>query len=118
MVILPYKWNYWQVAICLNNASGRILNWQISVLYGEKPGLIMAYSQFDNPYKIHQTTKLKSSSNKPPIRHMYAVIFEWDINFVDFVMIFTAHEIFLLETFLYKDTFHRKNTCEPQNKLK
>ena len=36
--------NYWQVeylAICSNNAIGEILNWQISVLYGEKPMLVV-----------------------------------------------------------------------------
>ena len=35
-----YKWNYWRVeyfVICSNNIIGRILNWQISVLYGNTP---------------------------------------------------------------------------------
>ena len=45
-LILLYKWNwnYWRVeylAICLNNVIGGIVNWQISVLYGEKPMLVV-----------------------------------------------------------------------------
>ena len=39
-VLLPYKQKYWRIlylAVCSNNAVGGILNWQISVMYGEKP---------------------------------------------------------------------------------
>ena len=40
---IPYKQKYWQTlysAVCLDNAVGRILNWQISLLHGEKPMLV------------------------------------------------------------------------------
>ena len=41
---IPYKQKYWRtiyLAVCPNNAVGGILNWQISVLYGEKPMLVI-----------------------------------------------------------------------------
>ena len=47
---IPYKQKYWRtlcLAVCSKNAVGGILNWRISVLYGETHacsinGLIMA----------------------------------------------------------------------------
>ena len=41
---LPYKQKYWQtlyLVVCSKHADDRILNWQISVLYGEKPMLVV-----------------------------------------------------------------------------
>ena len=37
---IPYKQKYWRslyLVVCSNNTVGGILNWRISVLYGEKP---------------------------------------------------------------------------------
>ena len=51
--------------ICTNNAIGRILNRQISVLYTEKPMLVA----FGDLYEICQTAKLKAPPNKPCMRY-------------------------------------------------
>ena len=43
-LILPYKQKYWRtlyLAVCSENAVGRILIWQISLPYAEKPMLVV-----------------------------------------------------------------------------